>query len=224
MAPKYQAERLRVRVVRTLRYLYPDSLLQYDSVTAYGRFFPTTHPLFRLPLDDLNTHLDVIIAAESAGASVLLPVAMLRVFSRGMDQIVQGQAGLALQASHRNTILAAIPKLAELSRSQSFASLYSAEVSISQECKNVAKCQQVQHRLRQLLETPATAYVIDPFAVFQFAKGKVANDLCASCFPAFRTSYKEGRARAWQKLPCIFGLAEWADLRTTAENFAAADA
>lgn len=207
-----------MRVIKTLQHVYPDSLPILETVVNYGSTFPDHHPLCRLPLDDMDMHVALVNTAEAAGASILLPVAMLRIFTRGMEEIIHDQPSKALSSSDRDTILAAFPKLSTLARTHTFTTLYSEDVNISEDCMSLFKCQQAQRRLRRILERPARAHAVNPFSIVSFAKGRPAQDLCADCLSVFTSSYENGRARAWEKLPAVFDLPCWDKLRRGLEE------
>lgn len=219
MATKYQADQLRKRVIQTLLYVYPDTLKGYDEVKSAGKYHPDTHPLQDLELDDTEGHFALINAARDTEALLLLPAAMLRVFTRGIPFIVQGtlaDSDVSLDPVNKNAILSALPALAKLSRRYSFSALYNDELSMSPDCELPAHCHKYRRKLLNRYESPYTAYIVKPFAPVPFTSGKIALALCTPCRIMFKTSYDTGRIKAWEELPKAFGLPTWADMHKLA--------
>lgn len=199
-----------------LQYVYPDTFEAYDATKSYGTSFPSTHPLHRLELDNMDVHIALINAAKAYGASVLLPAALVRlIFRHGLRRIVKAGPGEELTT----TVLLALPKLSQLARSQTFAPLYADEDSMSGGCSTFSRCQHVQRRLRKFIEHPSTANVVDPFCTVNIIPGRIAHTLCPQCLAVFKNSYEEGRKAAWEKLPGVFGLPGWDDLRKSVQEF-----
>lgn len=218
MATKYQADQLRKRVIQTLLYVYPDSLKGFDEVKSAGNYYPDTHPLHDLDLNDAEGHIAVINAARDTDALVLLPAAMLRVFARGIPFVVEAvdESCVSLDLVNKIAILSALPALARLSRRHSFSALYSDDLSISPQCDGPFVCHKYRRRLLARLESSHTAFIAEPFTHVSFASGKFAHGLCTHCRTALKTSYEAGRVKAWEELPKAFGLPAWGVMRKRA--------
>ena len=218
MASKYQADGLRKRVITILRGIYPDTLQGWDNVRTESHH-PSTHLLHRLALDDLASHVAIINAAGDAEAQILLPAAMLRLFRRGIKDIVEAARASQLDAT---LFLEALPALSTLSRTHSFALLFSHEMRICNECLSLSQCYAVRHTILRELEKPSRAYVADPFVTASSSEGTAYN-FCRPCGEAFQASHEIGRRQAWEELPACFKLPHWQTMRTHAMQLDAED-
>lgn len=220
LATKYQAETLRRRVIETLQYIYPDTLDGFDKARVVGGHFPATHPLHKLSLNDLATHIAVINVATDRGASVLLPSAMLRVLVKGIDVIVNGEHSAALDMESRDIMLSALPALSLLARQHTFEVLFRDACGLSDQCMQIDYCDRTRRQLVRTLENPSLAHIINPFHILGFgSKSKHIQNLCPDCRAALKKCYESGRKQAWEKLPAIFKLPEWDELRRLAREF-----
>jgi hypothetical protein len=62
------------------------------------------------------------------------------------------------------------------------------------------------------------AYIISPFQIISL-KGKPPFDICQhGCLNAVKTTYYPRRASAWERLPQMFGLPAWNELRQSAKG------
>ncbi|EKM54767.1 uncharacterized protein PHACADRAFT_258837 [Phanerochaete carnosa HHB-10118-sp] len=219
LASKYQAETLRRRVVETLQYVYPDTLDGFDKARIAGWHFPATHPLHKLSLNDFSTHVAVINLGTERGASVLLPSAMLRVLVRGIDSIVNGEQSTQLDAQSRDTLLSALPALSLLARQHTFEVLFRDACGLSDQCMQIDYCDRTRRQLVRTLENPSLAHMISPFHILGFGnKSKHIQNLCPDCRTALKKCYDAGRKLAWEKLPAVFKLPEWDELRRLARE------
>lgn len=211
VAMKYQADDLRKRILSILQRIYPDTLEGWEEVNRTGEYYPSTNLLHRLPLDDLDAHIAVInLAQQDADAEAVLPAAMLRLFQRDMDVIVDAARTSGLDAAR---VLEVLPAMSALARTHTFALLFSGDVRLSDDCRSVSSCFAVRRKFLIALERPGFAYVADPFARVKFAQGKLAFDLCGACRRVFQASYEAGRETAWEALPACFKLGSWDTLR-----------
>ncbi|GJE92821.1 BTB domain-containing protein [Phanerochaete sordida] len=219
LATKYQAETLRRRIIEILQYVYPDSLDGFDKSRLAGAHFPATHPLHKLSLGDLSTHVAVINAANDRGASVLLPSAMVRVLVKGIDFVVNDARAAPLERTSRDAVLGALPALSALARQHTFEVLFRDACGLSDQCMQIDYCDRTRRQLVRTLENPALAHVISPFHIIGFgSKSKHVQNLCPDCRAALKKCYEAGRRQAWEKLPAVFGLPEWDELRRRAKE------
>lgn len=217
LATKYQAEILRRRAIETLQYVYPDTLDGFDKARIAGPNFPSTHPLHKLSLNDIASHIAVINAGGDCGASVLLPSALLRVLMKGVDGILGART---LDPGHREMLLAALPALSLLARQHTFEVLYRDACGLSDQCMQIDYCDRTRRQLIRTLEIPALAHIVGPFRVLSFgSKAKHIQNFCPDCRAALKKCYEAGRKQAWEKLPGVFKLPGWDELRRLARNF-----
>ena len=171
--------------------------------------FATHHG--KLVHNDLSSIVAVINAAYESNALILLPSAFAQAYGAGVSQIAAADAKHGLSFVHKDTLLNALPRFNALARQLPFAPIFSDKRNMAENCIEPEDCHYVRRSLIHQLEHPSL--VIDPFTEVSFVFDRDAPHLCRHCGAALQKSYQIGRKEAWEKLPTIFGLPSWDDLR-----------
>lgn len=212
---KYQAQRLRQRVMAPLSLAFPDTLAGYRIAVKESAGIHSF--LNKGPSSwGWDERTAIANAARRSGTSILLPAFLLSSCLRNLDDILQSHG---LGEVNRDAIITAIPKLSVAAREGVHAALFSSDRDLSPNCAQPVKCYQARHaRTTEIEERPN---VFNPF--HKRAMPSVPERrLCEVC--AMRIADSEAKMLVeWERLPGMFGLGSWDALRKAEKNAAAAE-
>lgn len=194
---------------------FPDTLSGYRSTTKARR---DSHYRRHLSWNWFE-HVNIANAARQSGTSILLPAFLLATCFRSMEDILQTSA---LGEVNRNAVITAIPKLSVAARTEVHRLLFSSARNLSPQCTQPDKCFQGRHALMEEIEERPN--VFNPFHVHTLVVSRTIFQLeevrlCQLC--AAQIGDAENRMAAqWERLPKIFGLDSWNELRKAEKNAA----
>ncbi|GJE91788.1 hypothetical protein PsYK624_079390 [Phanerochaete sordida] len=152
-------------------------------------------------------------AARDADAALLLPAALLSLYSAGVDIIVDAGSSGALQPLNRDVLFKAIPKMWALAKDLAFEPLFSDQMHVASKCTSTSSgvCFRSRHKLKAQLEVAPA--LVNPVAPLSFQPGSTTSTFCAPCRAAVQERYEKMRQEAWDKVPEAFGLPGWDEMR-----------
>ncbi|EKM49651.1 uncharacterized protein PHACADRAFT_214184 [Phanerochaete carnosa HHB-10118-sp] len=215
LSTKYQAHSLRRQVFTFLQHDYPDTLSKYDHVVGDGCQCSVSRGV-----KGRGWALDAAVAnaARDADAPLLLPAALLSLYSAGMDIIVDAGSSGLLQPLNRDVLLKAIPGMWSLGKELTFEPLFSEQMHITTKCNSTSTgaCFRNRHKLRAELEVAPS--LMNPVTPVSFQPGGTVAGFCSSCQKAVQERYEKVRQEAWDKIPEAFRLPEWDEMRKREEE------
>lgn len=211
---KYQAQRLRQRVMDPLFQAFPNTLTGFHaainaSATCAANKGPSSW--------SWEERIVIANAARKSRTSILLPAFLLSSSLRSLDDILRTRT---LSEVDRYAIIAAIPKLSVAAREEVYGALFSSDRDLSPNCTQPAQCYQSRHAMMKEIEERPNAF--NPFHQLQGGtdSARPGRRLCDFC--AVRIADSEEKMQVeWDRLPGIFGLGSWDELRKAEKNAAA---
>lgn len=219
---KYQATRLFRRVCDTLTHFYPCTLSGVDHALDCDAgacpAFIAGHPLHSGEESAERDAALLMSVAERTGMQIFLPVAFAWACLDDVDDILlnteDGWPWPAVGALIRGQ-----RRLDRLARTKVFAPIFAtrrASPDISDACEDPPRCHKTRHHLVEQLELDqyGTAW---PFYRLDTTIGLPAR-LCAPCKKVVEEAYQRERAEVWERLPEIFSLPSWDELRKARDS------
>jgi len=203
LSKKYQIDYLRDDAIRRLTFEYPSTLK--------GREACVSKPWSRVGWCKGCT-IDVINLARETGIHSVLPFAFWVL-------VAQSQTNYILEGRRRDDGTLAILSWAD----QKMCLLATDRVrvahandmfgwlgEVSPRCRTPHGCAKIRNgHLVRLWRPPSAALSLFGWKASDWKKG-----LCDACADIGKKAYKEGRLLLWNKLPSLFGLPEWEELRS----------
>ncbi|KAJ7610525.1 hypothetical protein FB45DRAFT_835476 [Roridomyces roridus] len=196
LSTKYDVGYLRHRALLHLATASPLSLEEYDALSATSTF----------GIEDSFPHL---LLAENLGIQWAMPIAMLKVScSLTIEQILS-----ELSPSLQHTCLSARNSLIFAQGHDTFSCM---RVVDQPGCSSQASCRTNRVALLSVLTKRELLVPLGYFPPYWWAE-TFPQMLCEACCREGRTQYNAGRQRIWDRLPALFGIPSWEDLRAAQE-------
>lgn len=205
LSEKYEAHKLRRRVITALAPLFPTTLAAFDELRSRGAL-PQSYQL-RLIYHIISLELALESAAPSFLPSLLHFMAGQK--TDVLDLILSGGEDytktLILSPKVKHALLLAKQRLSTLGRKEVFAKMF--EVGA---CEQAERCNAL--RLAFIIDFQGPDGYLDPLQLARAFGQDLPELFCSSCTGAIAQSIGEGRARVWEQLPRIFALPSWKEL------------
>ena len=145
---------------------------------------------------------------------ILLPYAYFCGASLSVENLFLGRSQDGLSEEDTLLILSGQRQLRQLARDVVYTHLFAGKRDISLTCNTSQGCYEARDAIiRTRIESPEThGAFLKPFVFLGFNSEPIKG-LCSTCKSTFKTSYLAGREEAWEKLPGVFGLPGWVELR-----------
>ncbi|GJE90736.1 hypothetical protein PsYK624_068800 [Phanerochaete sordida] len=207
LSEKYDAYKLRRRVIAALAPLFPSTLEAFDGLRARGA--PRQSYQLRLIYHIISLELALEHAAPSFLPSLLHFMAGQKI--EVLELVLSGgndyKKALVLSPKVKQALWLAKQRLSALARKEVFTKMF--EVGA---CDQAERCNAL--RLAFIIDFQSPDGYLDPLQQPRAFGQNLPDLFCPSCIGEISRSFREGRARAWEELPRIFALPPWSDLES----------
>nr|GAT55197.1 predicted protein [Mycena chlorophos] len=221
LGKKYDMQAFYQDCLRRLRALFPDTLEAWKAQLETPDKHITDIPGFYLPC---------AVVLRNLGLFSLLPALYYKLLTDGQaaDRQLQSLLEPTTQNPSELLIQAVVARghlsLLDLQRSNNFTWLYSTFLSPpgwATGCTTNAVCRRAVDSARELVEDYGTPlYALEPWdAEWEEVENDDADSgdevtrLCSHCVARAKATFEAGRGRCWERLPSVFGLPVWDELK-----------
>ncbi|KAJ7627231.1 hypothetical protein FB45DRAFT_58980 [Roridomyces roridus] len=202
LSTKYDVGYLRRRALLHLASASPLSLEEYDAMSSTSTF-------------GIKSSFLQLLLADDLGIKWAMPIAMFKVScSLTIEQILSGvPPTFHLPPSLQRTCLSARNTLIFAQGHDTFCFVH---VMDNPGCTNQDQCRSTRSLLLYAL---TKREILRPMGYFPSSWWEDIDpqELCGACCREGRIQYEEGRRRIWDRLPEMFALPSWEDLRAARE-------
>ncbi|KAJ7457648.1 hypothetical protein B0H11DRAFT_1818297 [Mycena galericulata] len=201
LSKKYDFPLFRKECLRRLKAEFPATLDVLDTLESWSLIKDDESSKMNFPLVSL---------AREIGLHSVLPMAFYLIIRNkdAMNQILNAE-DIGMSANDCLACLRGYVKLLELQSSTTMAWLTEPHIPIKG-CSQPDDCDAALNTIGYNLSTahrPAL-YVFDDW------HPGWGTDMCDCCQEKAKEVFEEGRAKCWERLPCVFGLADWEELKS----------
>ncbi|KAJ7043808.1 hypothetical protein C8F04DRAFT_1361149, partial [Mycena alexandri] len=204
----------RIAAILRLSKKYDFPLFRKDSLKKFKTEFPTTLEEFdaldQWPFENTHMYPTAISLAKEIGVHSVLPLAYILLLDNSMPVLNPSDADL--DASDRFACLLGYANLLELQASETFAWLNLEEKHIpSPSCRQSSKCTAA---LKDVAFNMSTKDIRPRVWILQEWEKEWEAGMCELCRKKAKKVYEASSETCWQRLPSMFGLPGWQELRS----------
>lgn len=206
MGTKYMVEPLRQESKYLLQKAFPNN---------FPRYSPFVPNVFHKQPSDLMFFIEVLNLAEETSLQIIIPAALYSIAKQPVKTVLEGVtetdgSHFGLSASNLERWLIGRDEIAAAWRTDIYAWLHMENPL----CTYAERCRVERLEIIRRFYPVPFVHLFEPWCDETWER----TDICRACITEGRANYMEAQMRIWERLPAIYGLPSWEELRKAADS------